>query len=114
MGMSENMAEMMRMLKRYSGKSVGEFSEDLDVSHSTLQVYLSGKGNPTLSMIEHLAGKLGITPLALVAGNVEPDQSTIIRLLLDTIQAVADLPQTKRLKFAELFLELVQLWEAEE
>lgn len=111
MGMLENMAEMIRRMKEYSGKSVGEFSEDLDISPSTLQEYLSGKGNPTISMIEHLAKKLGVNPLALVSGNIEPEQMQIVFLLLDTIQAVAALPQPRRLKFAELFLEMVQLWE---
>lgn len=113
MGMRENMAEMMRLMKQYSGKSVGEFSEELDISSSTLQEYLNGKGNPTVSMIEHLAEKLGVAPLALVAGKIEPEQSQIVILLLDTIQAVANLPRPRRLKFAELFLELVQLWEEE-
>ena len=114
MGMLENMAEMIRMLKQYSGKSVGEFSADLDISPSTLQEYLSGKGNPTISMIEHLAEKLGVDPLALVSGKIEPELLQIVFLLLDTIQAVAGLPQPRRLKFAELFLEIVQLWEVQD
>ena len=114
MGMLENMAEMIRMLKQYSGKSVGEFSADLDISPSTHQEYLSWKGNPTISMIEHLAEKLGVDPLALVSGKIEPELLQIVFLLLDTIQAVAGLPQPRRLKFAELFLEIVQLWEVQD
>lgn len=113
MGMRENMSEVMRMLKRYNKKSVEEISTDLDISSSTLQEYLSGKGNPTVSMIEHIAEKLGVDPIALVSGKIEAEQSQIVFLLLDTIQAVADLPQPRRLKFAELFLELVNLWEDE-
>ena len=101
--MLENMAEMIRMLKQYSGKSVGEFSADLDISPSTLQEYLSGKGNPTISMIEHLAEKLGVDPLALVSGKIEPELLQIVFL-----------PQPRRLKFAELFLEIVQLWEVQD
>lgn len=111
MGMRENMSEMMRMLKRYSKKSVEEFSTDLDIASSTLQEYLNGRGNPTVSMIEHIAEKLGVDPIALVSGKLEPEQSQIVFLLLDTIQAISDLPQPRRLKFAELFLELVHLWE---
>lgn len=110
MGIRENMAEMMRLLKRYRRKTVEEFSEDLDISASTLQDYMGGRGNPTVIMIEHLAQKLGVDPITLISGKIEPEQSEIVCLLLDTIQAVADLPQPRRLKFAALFQELVQLW----
>ena len=44
---------------------------------------------------------------------VDPEKRQIILLLLDTIQEVSELPQSKRVRFAELFLELVQLWEEE-
>ena len=111
MGIQQNMADIMRMIKQQRGKSVMELSEELEISASTLQDYLKGEGNPTVKMVERLAEKLEIDPIALVSGRVDPEKRQIILLLLDTIQEVSELPQLKRVRFAELFLELVQLWE---
>lgn len=109
----ENMAEMLRAKRKLSGQSIEQWAETLGIAQSTLQEYLSGGGNPTLGMVVHLADKLEINPLALLSGDLEPEQRQIALLLLDTIQAVSVLPQAKRLRFAEQFLELVQLWEEE-
>ena len=35
-----------------------EFSEELEISHSALQEYLSGAGSPNLTTVEHIAQKL--------------------------------------------------------
>lgn len=111
MGIQDNIADMMRAIKESRGKSMADFSEELEISPSTLQEYLKGAGNPTIKMVQRLAEKMGVDPLALMAGRVEPEQYQLTLLMLDTIQAVSVLPQPKRLRFAELFLELVQLWE---
>lgn len=111
MGIQENMANMIRTIKRSRGKSTVEFSEELEISPSTLQEYMKAKGNPTIQMIERLAEKMNIDPIALMSGKIDEEQYQIVVLMLDTIQAVSDLPQPKRLKFAELFLELIHLWE---
>ena len=112
MGMQQNMADLICAIKKQRGKSVMGLSEELEISASTLQDYLKGKGNPTVKMVERLAEKLEIDPIALVSGSVDPEKRQIILLLLDTIE-VSELPQSKRVRFAELFLELVQLWEEE-
>jgi len=111
MGLQENIANMLRAKKQLDGQSIDDWSEELGISHSTLQDYLKGSGNPTVKMIEHLADKLAIDPIALVSGKMDPEQYKIVLMMLDTVKAVSILPQTKRLRFAELFLELVQLWE---
>ena len=113
MGMQQNMADLICAIKKQRGKSVMGLSEELEISASTLQDYLKGKGNPTVKRVERLAEKLEIDPIALVSGSVDPEKRQIILLLLDTIQEVSELPQSKRVRFAELFLELVQLWEEE-
>lgn len=113
MGMQKNIAQMLRAKRQLSGQSIEEWSEELGIASSTLQDYLKGEGNPTIRMVEHLAEKLGIDPVALVSGKLEPEQHEIVLLMLNTIQAVSKLPQPKRLKFAELFLEQVRLWEDE-
>lgn len=107
----ENMADMLRAKRKLSGQSINEWADELGIAPSTLQDYLKGNGNPTVKMVEHLGEKMGINPVALLSGDIEPEQIQTVLLLLDTIQAVSILPQPKRLRFAEQFLELVQLWE---
>lgn len=111
MGIQNNIADMLRAKKQLNGQSIEDFAEELNIAPSTLQDYLKGDGNPTIKMVEHLADKLGVDPLALMTGKAEPEQQQIALLMLDTIQAVSVLPPDKRLRFAELFLEVVQLWE---
>ncbi len=111
MGIQENMASMLRAKRQLDGQSIENWSEELGISHSTLQEYLKGAGNPTVKMIEHLAEKLAVDPVALVAGDMDPEQYKLVLLMLDTVKAVSVLSQPKRLRFAELFLELVRLWE---
>lgn len=113
MGIQENLADMLRAIKKLSGQSIEDWSVELGISPSTLQDYLKGAGNPTVKMVEHLADRLDIDPIALIAGQIEKEQCQIVLLLLDTIKAVSDLDQPRRLRFAELVLELVQLWEEE-
>lgn len=111
MGILENIADIMQAQKQSRGDSVEHFSEQLEISPSTAQDYLKARGNPTVKTIEHLAEKLGLDPIVLVSGSMEPGQYEVALLMLDMIQEVSELPQPKRLRFAELFLEQVQLWE---
>ena len=111
MGIQQNMGEVIGLLKKERGKSLAEFSTELEISRSTLQEYIKGEGNPNLEMVEHLSQKLGI---ALLTGVFEPTQQKIILLLLDTVREVTPLPEAKRLRFAELFQEMLQLWEEEQ
>lgn len=111
MGIQGNIADMMRALKESRGKTMEGWADELGIAQSTLQEYLKGAGNPTVKMVEHLAEKMGVDPIAMMSGKIEPEQYQIVLLMADTIEAVSNLPQPKRLKFAELFLELVQLWE---
>jgi len=111
LGIQNNIAAILRAKKKNDGRSLAEWSAELGVACSTLQEYMKGEGNPTVIMVEHLAEKMGISPVALVAGDMEPEQYETALLMLDTIQAVSVLPQPKRVRFAELFLELMLLWE---
>lgn len=111
MGIQQNMADVIRLLKQERGKSLMEFAEELEISRSTLQEYLTGRGNPSLEMVEHLARKLSVDPVVLLTGMFEPSQQKILFLLLDTIREIALLPEEKRLRFAELLLEMIRLWE---
>lgn len=112
MGMQENMADILRAKRKLSGQSIDVWAEELGIAPSSLQDYLKGEGNPTVKMVEHLAEKLGVDPLALVSGNVEPEQYQTALLLLETIRAVSVLPLPDRIRFAELFLDMMQLFSA--
>ena len=112
MSLQDNLAAVIRALMKQKDKSLSEFSEELGVSRNSLHAYSKGEGNPMLSTIEHIAERLGISPAALILGALDGgSQYEISQLLLDTIQRVSELTEEKRLRFAELFLELVKLWD---
>lgn len=111
MGIQQNMADMMHIIKEKKGVSLAEFSKELEISCSTLQEYLSAQGNPTIQMVEHIAHKLELDPIALMAGLFEPNQTKILLSLLDSIQGLSLLPQQKKQKFAELLQQIIQLWD---
>lgn len=110
MGIQENMSKSIRSLKEAQHKSLVELSEELEISRSTLQKYLDGHGNPSLKMVEHLAEKLNVDPISLLTETFEPTQQEVVLLLMDTIKALALLPHSKRVLFAERFLEIIRLW----
>lgn len=113
MGIQQNMADIMRIIKKESGKSIAEFSEELNISCTALQKYLNAEGNPTIKTIELLAAKMRIDPIEFMAGTFEPNQYRIIFLLLDTLQEVSSLSPIKKERFTELFLEIIHLWDEE-
>lgn len=108
-GMQQNFSNSISMYKKYLGLSLNEFTSMMEFSRSATQDYLNGRGNPTLSTVEHFAEKLNTDPLSLLSGNFTPSQLDNIRLLLETSQALMKLAPDKRLLFAEKFLELVLL-----
>lgn len=113
MGIQENMSKSIRSLKEVQHKSLVELADELEISRSTLQKYLDGHGNPSLKMVDHLAKKLHVDPLFLLTEMFEPTEQEVALLLLDTIRELAVLPQSKRVRFAKLFLEIIHLWEDE-
>ena len=114
MGIQQNMADTIRMIMGLRKKTLEEFANDLGISRSTLQEYIKAHGNPTALMIEHIAQKLEIDPAILMTGLLDLDRREIVLLLLNSIQALAELPKEKRIRFAELFLEMVHLWNSED
>lgn len=108
MGLQENMSETMRQLKQEHNLSTEEFSSKLDVSKASL---LCGRGNPSLGTVDHMAERLGIDPIILVSGKSANLSLSSVRQLLDTIATVVALPQERKEKFAELFFQILSLWE---
>lgn len=114
MGIQQNVAHMMRAFKAERHKSTAEFSEELEISRSTLQEYLNGTGNPSVSMLDHIARKLEVDPMVLVSGAFSQKRVDVVLLMFRTTKVVAELPEEKRRIFARLFLRIVSLWEEEE
>lgn len=85
----------------------------LGISRTALHDYSKGRGNPSTATIEHIARTLGIAPAVLVTGLADEDRREIILLLLDTVDGIARLSGEKRLRLAELFMEMVRLWDAD-
>lgn len=110
MELQQNMASVMRTLKEKSGKSMTEFSKELEISRSALQEYLSGNGNPNMTTVEHLANKLGVTPSLLVSGCFANEQLEVLMKLLDVLGIISELDYDKRIKFSQLLLDMVLLW----
>ena len=48
MEVQQNMANVIRMIMETRNMSMDDFSEELEISRSTLQEYLKGKGNPSI------------------------------------------------------------------
>ena len=114
MEIKQNMSKVMCALKKESRKSMSELSDDLQISRSALQDYLSGKGNPSVNTIEHLAKRLGVDASFLISGAFSEDQLGILFHLLGTIESLSKLPPEKRRCFAELLLKMVKLWDGED
>ncbi len=82
MKIQRNIANAMRAAKESSGKSLTEFADELEISRSTLQGYLSGTGNPSIVTVEHISQKLGIGVAPLVSGTFSVKQVDILIELL--------------------------------
>lgn len=111
MVIQRNMANVIRAIKEVNAKSMSELSSELEISRSTLQNYLAGKGNPSASTMEQLAEKLGIDVSFLVSGVFSDNQLRIVLRLLDTMGLLFRLSPEKRVQFANLLLEMIRLWD---
>ena len=83
---------------------------ELEISRSTLQEYLKGKGNPSIKTIIHLSQKLEIEPAVLLTGMTEVEARNVVRPLLNAVRSISELNNDKKLRLAELFWEMVRLW----
>lgn len=114
MEVQQNMATVIRMIMETRNMSIDEFSEELEISRSTLQEYLKGKGNPSIKTVIHLSQKLKIEPAVLLTGMTEVEARDVVRPLLATMVNVSQLNNSKKVRLAELFWEMVRLWADEE
>lgn len=88
MEISKNLSAVLVKFKEERGLSLTEFAEELGISRSALQEYISGEGVPRLSTIVILAQKLGMEPKELLSGTIlhktfaaEEQEAMLIQLL---------------------------------
>lgn len=53
-------ADILQILKKERGRSITEFSDELEISRSALQDCLSGRVNPSTAAAEHTAVSPGV------------------------------------------------------
>ena len=109
MDLNKNLAAVLSIMKTERQKSMTEFSEELEISRSALQEYLSGAGNPNLTTIEHIAQKLNVSPYFLLLDDFNDEQLGVFMKMIDILSLVSDLPSEKRKRFAELLFEMITL-----
>ena len=81
MKMNETLACKLSIMRKLYGKSLVEFAEEIDVSKTTLQNIEAGKANLTLNMVETIANRLGISPMALISDEYDARQLYTAKLL---------------------------------
>ena len=113
MDLNKNLAAVLNIMKNERQKSMTEFSEELEISRSALQEYLSGAGNPNLTTIEHIAKKLSVSPYFLLLGDFNDEQLSAFMKMIDILSLVSDLQSEKRKRFAELMFEIISLWDGD-
>lgn len=105
----ENLSAKLKALRALRGKSLEEFSEELQVSKTTLQEIESGKGNPTLVTLQLIAKNLGIPASALLGDTPDTSELLTSQLILSALSFVQSLPEERRTLVFRLFDQLVVL-----
>ncbi len=107
MSIIENVSLRIQEYKEFRHMSLSGMSDDLGIPVSSLQCYLKGTSDLRATTIELLAEKMDIPLMEMVSGpSPEWERAeTIIR----AAKEFAVLPEEKREKGVQLFLQLVAL-----
>lgn len=105
--LQKNLSNSMKFIKASRHQSVTEFSEELGIARSSLQTILKGDSNPRIDTIECIAERLHIHPLLLLSAEESHLDSAI--LVAETLQAISLLDSEQKIRFLDLFQELVQI-----
>ena len=87
MKMNETLACKLSIMRKLYGKSLVEFAEEIDVSKTTLQNIEAGKANLTLNMVETIANRLGISPMALISDEYDARHLYTAKLFLEFLKS---------------------------
>lgn len=100
MSLSQNFADSLAMIQALHGWTFKQFVEVLEIGRSTLQEYLSGKSNPRLDTIEHIANKLQVDPAFLISFSRESCSIQTILYLMQFYAPLAELAPEDQEDFA--------------
>ncbi|MCQ4637161.1 helix-turn-helix domain-containing protein [Anaerovorax odorimutans] len=109
MTLQKNLATIMNAIRDTRDQTLTEFAKELDISRSSLQKILDGKGNPRIDTVEHLARHLDMEPLSLLSCSYMEEQLHVAIPLLQIGDEILKLPKDKRLQFVELFHKIMLL-----
>ena len=114
MPIMDNVASFIQKFISKNQISMAKFQKMADVSHNTIYAYRRGEGNPTIAMLEFIAGNLGVDPVLIILGVYDPDSKQVSMLVPDTVQSVAQLPQEEQVRFMHLLTaEIMKLWDTQ-
>lgn len=114
MDIQQNISNFIQAYKRQKGLTTLELADELGISHSSLSDYLSGRRNIRTDTISQIAKALHISPSALVSGGpVAARDYELALTLLDTLEAFQALQEERRNEAAELFVQLIKLWDSD-
>lgn len=93
MAICENLAHRLNEIRKERGLSITEFSDELNISRSALQAILLCKANPRMDTIEHIASRLGVSPISLLSSQEEMKHSLqhfqkITDQMIETIKSI--------------------------
>lgn len=109
MTLQQNLSNTMKAIRDSRDQTLTEFAKELDISRSSLQTILEGKGNPRIDTVEHLAHHLNLDPLTLLSCSYLEEQIHVAVPLLQIGDELLKLPDEKKRKFIELFHEIMLL-----
>ena len=109
MKINETLACKLSIMRKLYGKSLVEFVEEIDVSKTTLQNIEAGKANLTLNMVETIANRLGISPMALISDEYDARHLYTAKLFLEFLKSFRNLSMEDQTEAIILFDRLVRI-----
>lgn len=109
---NKNLAKAMRRYKEERCLSIMELSEELGITKSMTELYISGNGNPRSDTLELLAERMDVPLVELVAG-LSPGTEQA-KAIAHAAKEIRSLPAEQREEAVQLFLRLADLFSRED
>ena len=107
--LNQNLTRNLRLVYQARRTTLGEFSRELGIGHSTLRNILHGQGNSTLSTVEQIAQSLGVAPQVLLTGQHTEDRLLSALLLLEAVDCLKPLDPGQQKQASILLSQLLEL-----
>lgn len=109
--LEKRLAFSLEQYRKKNGLTKTDFCKLLNLPPSTVYPILLGYGNPNLSTVEYIAGRLEVSPIELFT-NFNPDQAQLESIFtsLRCIPSIATLSDEWLWNMAELMQEMFALF----